>query len=78
MTNEFVNYPISVYNKAVQNILTYVIPFAFTSYFPALYFLTGENPLFNIGMTMLVSVVVMGVGVLIWNKGLKAYESAGS
>ena len=58
--------------------LTYIIPFVFTSYFPALYFLTGENPLFNIGMTIVVALIVMTIGVLIWNRGIKAYESAGS
>ena len=41
-------------------------------------FLTGENPLFNIGMTIVVALIVMTIGVLIWNRGIKAYESAGS
>ncbi|MCU0081678.1 ABC-2 family transporter protein [Streptococcus danieliae] len=27
----------------------FVIPFAFTAYYPASYFLTGKNPLFTIG-----------------------------
>lgn len=78
MVNQFANYPIDVYNNAVRSILTYIIPFAFTSYFPALYFLTGENPLFNIGMTVVASIVVMLVGIAVWNVGIKAYESAGS
>lgn len=78
MMNDFAKYPINIYNNMVQTVLTYIIPFAFTSYFPALYILTGENPLFNIGMTALVSIIVMTVGVLIWNKGIGAYESAGS
>ncbi len=78
MVNDFVKYPIDIYNNVVRSVLTYIIPFAFTSYFPALYFITGENPLFNIGMTIVVSIVVMTIGVLIWNRGIKAYESAGS
>lgn len=78
MMNDFVKYPIDIYNNVVRSVITYIVPFAFTSYFPAIYFLTGENPLFNIGMTILVSIIVMAVGVLIWNKGIKAYESAGS
>ena len=78
MVNDFVKYPIDIYNNVVRSVITYIIPFAFTSYFPALYFLTGENPLFNIGMTVVVAIVVMVVGVIIWNKGISAYESAGS
>ena len=78
MVNDFVKYPIDIYNNVVRSVLTYIIPFAFTSYFPALYFLTGENPLFNIGMTIVVALIVMTIGVLIWNRGIKAYESAGS
>lgn len=78
MVNDFVKYPIDIYNSVVRSVLTYIIPFAFTSYFPALYFLTGENPLVNIGMTVVVAVVVMTVGILIWNRGIKAYESVGS
>lgn len=78
MVNDFVKYPIDIYNNVVRSVLTYIIPFAFTSYFPALYFLTGENPIFNIGMTIVVALIVMTIGVLIWNRGIKAYESAGS
>lgn len=78
MMNDFAKYPVDIYNNVVRSLITYIIPFAFTSYFPAVYFMTGENPLFNIGMTVLVSIAVMVVGVLIWNKGIGAYESAGS
>lgn len=78
MVNDFAKYPIDIYNNVVRSVLTYIIPFAFTSYFPAMYFLTGENPLINIGMTIVVSLIVMTIGVVIWNKGIKAYESAGS
>ena len=78
MVNDFVKYLIDIYNNVVRSVLTYIIPFAFTAYFPALYFLTGENPLFNIGMTIVVALIVMTIGVLIWNRGIKAYESAGS
>lgn len=78
MVNDFAKYPITIYNNVVRSIITYIIPFAFTAFYPANYILTGENPLFNIGMTVLLSFVIMAIGVFIWNKGIKAYESAGS
>lgn len=78
MVNDFAKYPVGIYNRLVRTIITYVIPFAFTAFYPAYYFLTGENPLFNVGMTVVISVVLMAFGIFIWNKGIAAYESAGS
>lgn len=78
MVNDFSKYPIDIYNKFVKTVITYIIPFAFTAFYPACYILTGENPLFNIGLTVLISIIIMIIGILIWNRGIKAYESAGS
>ncbi len=78
MVNDFAKYPVTIYNNFVKTVITYIIPFAFTAFYPANYILTGENPLFNIGFTVVISIVIMTIGVCIWNKGIKAYESAGS
>lgn len=78
MTNDFSKYPVTIYNKAVRTIITYVIPFAFTAYYPASYFLTGKDPLFCIGGTVIAGTVLFMIAVFIWNRGLRAYESAGS
>ena len=76
--NEFSKYPTTIYSVFVRALVTYIIPFAFTGYYPALYFLTGDNPLFNIGGTVLISIIMMVLSLFIWHKGLSAYESAGS
>lgn len=78
MTNDFSKYPTTIYNKVVQTIITYVIPFAFTAYYPASYFLGEGDPLFRIGGTVVAAIVLFVISVLIWNRGIKAYESAGS
>ena len=78
MSNEFSKYPVSIYNKAVQAIITYVIPFAFTAYFPASYFLTGNDPWFCIGGTIVAGSVMFAIALFVWNRGISAYESAGS
>lgn len=78
MVNDFAKYPTNIYNDAIRNMITFIIPFAFTAFYPASYFLTGENPLFNIGGTIIASVAVMAIGILLWNKGIDIYESAGS
>ena len=78
MVNDFAKYLITIYNNIVRNIINYIIPFAFTAFYPAYYILSGENPLFNIGMTVLIAIVMMVVGVIVWNRGIRSYESAGS
>ena len=78
MTNDFSKYPVTIYNRAVQALITYVIPFAFTAYFPASYFLTGKDPLFCIGGTVIAGTVLFVIALFVWNRGIRAYESAGS
>jgi ABC-2 type transport system permease protein len=78
MSSDFARYPVTIYNNVIKTIITYIIPFAFTAFYPANYFLTGANPLFNIGGVVVISVILLGISICIWNKGLGAYESAGS
>lgn len=78
MVNDFAKYPVDIYNNLVKIIITYIIPFAFTIYYSARYILTDENSLFCIGFTLVISILIMIISVIIWNKGIKVYESAGS
>lgn len=78
MVSDFAKYPVSIYNRVVRDVITYFIPFAFTAYYPAVYILRGENPLFCIGMPVLISIIMMALGIAVWHKGMRAYESAGS
>lgn len=78
MVNDFAKYPVTIYNNTVRGFITYIIPFAFTAFYPANYILTNADPLFHVGMTVVLSIVLMTIGVIIWNRGIRAYESAGS
>lgn len=78
MVNDFSKYPVTIYNTAVRSFITYIVPFAFTAFYPAEFILTGKNPLFNTGGTVVAAVLLMIIGLIVWNRGLKAYESAGS
>ena len=78
MLNDFAKYPVTIYNKVIRSVITYIIPFAFTGFYPSCYLLMGENFLFNIGGTIIISVILMIVSIGIWNIGIHAYESAGS
>lgn len=78
MVSDFAKYPITIYNNLIKSVITYIIPFAFTTFYPVNYILTGENPFFSIGFTVVISILLIGLGSFIWNRGIKAYESSGS
>ncbi|WP_162532961.1 ABC-2 family transporter protein [Carnobacterium divergens] len=78
MLNDFAKYPTTIYNGVIRAVITYIVPFAFTAYYPASYFLTGENIIFNIGGLFLISSIFLASSIFIWQKGLIVYESAGS
>lgn len=78
MFNDFAKYPLAIYNSLFRWFLSFVVPFAFTAYYPASYFLNGTNAWFNIGGLLLISLCFFFLSLKIWNKGLEAYESAGS
>lgn len=77
MTNEFASYPAKIYNNVVKTIITYILPFALTAYYPAIYILRGESP-WSLLVTVGVSLILFFISQLVWKMGEKAYESAGS
>lgn len=76
--SSFTKYPINIYPKAIRLLLTFIIPFAFTGYFPGAYFLGRENIWSGIALTYLVGIVGICVSYFIWTLGMKQYESSGS
>ncbi|MBQ2744303.1 MAG: ABC-2 family transporter protein [Lachnospiraceae bacterium] len=78
MSSDFAKYPVTIYNSAVRNIITYIVPFAFTAYYPASYILRGNDPWFCFGVGTAIAAVLLTLAILLWNRGLRAYESAGS
>ncbi len=75
--NEFAKYPTTIYSVPVRVLVTFIIPFALTGYYPVKALLTGENPFAAFGIVAGVSLAFLALSLLIWNKGLAAYESAG-
>ncbi len=78
----FINYPISIYDKFIQVLLTFVIPYAFVNFYPAQYFLDrqGESlfhPILQFG-TPVVGIVLFLLAYKFWTIGIDRYESTGS
>lgn len=80
--SNFVRYPINAYNKAIQIILTVVLPYAFISYYPAHFFLKKQEtmlfPQTLQYMTFAVGGVLIFIAYQYWKLGLKHYNSTGS
>ncbi len=76
--NQFSQYPVSIYSRAVRGAVTYIIPFALTSYYPASYLLRHTQPVFSILAPVVAAVILLVIALFLWHKGLGAYESAGS
>ncbi|MGZ4358239.1 MAG: ABC transporter permease [Gaiellaceae bacterium] len=84
---DLARYPITIYALGVQAMITVAIPFAFISFFPAgAVFAKGdwnvggvELPLRWLGLaTPLVAAYCLGMGVYLFRRGLRRYESAGN
>ncbi|MCF0149616.1 MAG: ABC-2 family transporter protein [Clostridium sp.] len=74
----FAKYPMGIYPSAIKFILIFIIPFAFTGYYPGIYFIGEGNIITGIVLPFIVSLVSITVSYNIWLKGISVYESAGS
>lgn len=76
--SDFAKYPITIYAKPIRMILTYIMPFAFTAFFPASYFVGKIDIATAAGGTFLAAAAAFAIAYTTWLKGIKAYESAGN
>ncbi len=74
----FGKYPVTIYNRLLQCILMWVIPFAFVAFFPATYFLGFDEFRPFVLLIPVIAAVTMAVGISMWNLGIRHYESTGS
>ena len=81
---DFAKYPTEIYHRAIQFIITWIIPFAFVAYLPASYFLGVSgflgmtNNIWVIGIEVLIGIAFAALAYAVFNKGTKIYESAGN
>jgi len=80
--SEFVHYPINIYSNAIQFILTFILPYAFISFYPAGLFLgkEGDNIFHPIMyyMSPVVGIICLALALKFWKFGINAYQSTGS
>jgi ABC-2 type transport system permease protein len=78
---QLINYPVSIYNRALQVFLTVAVPFAFINYFPAHLLLDKVEQLpypVLAWLTPLVGLVAVTVAYRAWTWGARYYTGTGS
>jgi ABC-2 type transport system permease protein len=80
--NEAMSYPMHIYPDWLQKVFTYMVPFIFMNYYPALYFLDKPDPLhfpaFAPFMAPLAAALMFLLAEWFWRFGLAHYQSSGS
>ncbi len=83
LEQEFLRYPISIYQRSVRIVLTFVLPFAFMAYFPATWLLQKQDlglhlaPIAGL-LTPVIGVAWMGLAYAFWRIGINRYQGTGS
>ena len=71
-------YPLSVYPKSIQTLLTYFLPVSFSAYYPAAILLQKKEITFEVlGIVSLYVVILFLIFQIVWKKGIKRYEANG-
>jgi ABC-2 type transport system permease protein len=80
--SEMMSYPMHIYPAWMQKAFTFVVPFIFLNYYPALYFLGKPDPLgfpvFAPFLAPFVAVLFYAAALWFWRVGIDHYQSAGS
>ena len=79
---KFAGYPISIFNKLIQTIMIYVMPFAFVNYYPAQYLLRKDDiaqyPAIYMYLTPFVGIVMYLLAYAFWRYSIRFYKSSGN
>ena len=79
---KFAGYPISIFHKAIQFAMTFVVPFAFVNYFPSQFLLRKDDmmnyPEVFMYITPLIGIVMYALAYLFWRISIKHYKSSGN
>lgn len=76
--SDFARYPLTIYHKGIRMFLTWIIPYGFTAFFPAAYFIDKSGYKEFALWTPVAAVVCCVIAYAFWNRGLKAFASTGS
>ncbi|MEW6231662.1 MAG: ABC-2 family transporter protein [Chloroflexota bacterium] len=76
--SEFAKFPITIYPRLLQAIITWALPFAFTSFFPAAHILGQEGWRAFAYLLPLVTTAFLAIAYSLWRWGLNSYQGVGT
>jgi ABC-2 type transport system permease protein len=79
--SKFVDYPLSIYSRFIQFLLTFVLPYAFINFYPAQVLLGKSDSIFVPGISYfspVIGAIAFFLAYQFWLVGLRAYQSTGS
>ena len=75
-------YPLSIFNRLFQFVLTFFLPYAFINFYPAQVLISSGEVTSGIGlikyMSFPIGMLFFAFAYFLWCKALKKYGSAGS
>ena len=74
----FGRYPTSIYNAFLQFMLSWIVPFAFASFYPTTLFLGRFEYLAFFLLVPFMAVLFGGLAIFSWNLGVRNYQSVGN
>jgi ABC-2 type transport system permease protein len=75
---QFGRYPLTIYDAWVRFALSFVIPFAFASFYPTVRFLHRREFLREFWAVPLIAALTASLALTVWHSGVKRYHSTGS
>lgn len=79
---EMMAYPMHIYPAWMQRFFTFIIPFVFLNFYPALYFLDKPDPLgfppYAPFLAPIVALALFAAAMLFWHFGIDHYQSSGT
>jgi ABC-2 type transport system permease protein len=75
--SDFAKYPISIFPSFIQILITYVVPFAFVSFFPASYLLNQVDASSVLIGSVSAFALMALCAMSLWTFGIKNYQSSG-
>lgn len=74
----FGRYPLNIYSPFIQFLLSWVIPFAFASFYPSTVLLKHAEYQSYVLLLPVVTLVFLTGAILLWNRGVANYSSTGT
>lgn len=74
----FSRYPLSIFSNVIQFILSFIVPFAFASFYPATHFFDKKGYEVFCYMTPVVALICASVAYAFWQFGVSKYSSTGN